>query len=117
MRTSIAPGLALIHGRGIVVNSKTHIGQNVTVFHCVTLGQRDYIAGDGTRCIGYPVIEDDVWIGPYAIVVGITIGKGSRIAGGAFVFENVPPYCVVLGNPGKVIKINCTPDVINRWNS
>ncbi|WP_426146782.1 serine acetyltransferase [Polaromonas sp. DSR2-3-2] len=114
-RTVIQPGLALTHGRGIVVNVNTSIGKNVTLFHGVTLGQRDSIAKDGTRKTIYPVIEDDVWIGPHAIVVGVRIGKGSRIAGGAYVFEDVPPHCVVVGNPGKVVKTDCTPDVVNRW--
>ena len=115
-RTAILPGLALTHGRGIVVSSSAQIGRNVTIFHGVTLGQRDAVARDGTRSTSYPVIEDDVWIGPHAIVVGATIGKGSRIAGGAYVFEDIPPYCIVLGNPGKIVKTGCTPDVENRWN-
>jgi serine O-acetyltransferase len=115
-RTEIAPGLALTHGWGIVVNANARIGQNVTLFHGATIGQRDYIASDGTRNTIYPVIEDDVWIGPHAIVVGVSIGKGSRIAGGAYVFENVPPYCVVLGNPGHIVKTDCIPDVENRWD-
>lgn len=114
-RTVIRPGLALTHGRGIVVNVNTSIGKNVTLFHGVTLGQRDSIAKDGTRKTIFTVIEDDVWIGPHAIVVGVRIGKGSRIAGGAYVFEDVPPHCVVVGNPGKVVKTDCTPDVVNRW--
>jgi serine O-acetyltransferase len=115
-RTVIAPGLALTHGRGMVVNAGTRIGSNVTLFHGVTLGQRDHIDGDGRRFTTYPVIEDEVWIGPHAIVVGgVTVGKGSRIAGGAYVFTSVPPYSLVLGNPGKVVKSNCTPDVGNRW--
>lgn len=115
-RTVIAPGLALTHGRGMVVNVGTRIGSNVTLFHGVTLGQRDHIDGEGRRFTTYPVIEDEVWIGPHAIVVGgVTIGRGSRIAGGAYVFTSVPPYSLVLGNPGKVVKSNCTPDVGNRW--
>lgn len=113
-RTVIAPGLALTHARGIVVNSGARIGSNVTLFHGVTLGQRDRIDAGGHRLTSYPVIEDDVWIGPHAIVVGVTVGKGSRIAAGAYVFENIPPYCVVLGNPGKIVRTNCTPDVANR---
>ncbi|MDB5870406.1 MAG: serine O-acetyltransferase [Polaromonas sp.] len=113
-KTVIAPGLALTHGRGIVVNAHARIGQNVTIFHGVTLGQRDFISRDGSRTTSYPVIEDDVWIGPHAIVVGATIGKGSRIAGGAYVFENIPPHSVVLGNPGKIVKTDCMPDVENR---
>lgn len=117
-RTVIAPGLALTHGRGIVVNAGARIGSNVTLFHGVTLGQRDHIDSEGRRLTTYPVIENDVWIGPHAIVVGgVTIGKGSRIAGGAYVFTNIPPYSVVLGNPGKIVKSDCTPDVWNRWES
>lgn len=114
-RTVIKPGIALTHGRGIVVNKNAKIGQNVTLFHGVTLGQRDTIASDGTRKTSYPVIEDDVWIGPYAIIVGVSVGKGSRIAGGACVFEDVPAHCIVVGNPGKIVKTNCVPDVVNRW--
>lgn len=62
---------------------------------------------------GYPVLEDEVWVGPHAIIVGdVTVGRGSRIAGGAFVTESVPPYSVVIGNPAVIVKNNCTPDVM-----
>lgn len=115
-RTDIAPGLALTHGRGIVVNAGARIGRNVTLFHGVTLGQRDHIDAQGRRHTLYPVIEDEVWIGPHAIIVGgVTVGKGSRVAGGAYVFEDVPPYSVVLGNPGQIVRRDCTPDVDNRY--
>lgn len=115
-RTMVAPGLALTHGRGIVVSVGAIIGSNVTLFHGVTLGRRDRLGGDGQRVTSYPVVEDDVWIGPHAIVVGgVTVGRGSRIAGGAYVAESIPPYSVVLGNPGKVVKSNCAPDVVNRF--
>lgn len=117
-RTAVAAGLALTHGRGIVVTADARIGSNVTLFHGVTLGQRDQIDSEGSRFTTYPVIEDEVWIGPHAIVVGgVTIGKGSRIAGGAYVLESIPPRCVVMGNPGKIVKEDCTPDVDNRWES
>ena len=90
------------------------IGKNVTLFHGVTLGRRDRIASDGTRLTEYPVIEDEVWIGPHAIIVGgVTIGRGSRIAGGAFVTDSIPSYSVVAGNPASIVKANCTPDVMN----
>jgi len=116
-RTAIGPGLALTHGRGIVVNAGACIGSNVTLFHGVTLGQRDHIDAQGRRHTLYPVIEDEVWIGPHAIIVGgVTVGKGSRIAGGAYVFEDVPPYCVVMGNPGQIVRRDCTPDVQNRYS-
>lgn len=112
-QTSIGPGLALTHGWGMVVNSGARIGCNVTLFHGVTLGQRDRISREGQRTTEYPVIEDEVWIGPHAIIVGgVTIGRGSRIAGGAFVTQDIPEYSVVSGNP-IAIKAGCVPDVMN----
>ena len=116
-QTSIGPALALRHARGIVVNSGARIGGNVTLFHGVTLGQRDQIFSDGSRITSYPVIEDDVWIGPHGIVVGgVVVGKGSRIAGGAFVSKTIPPKCLVVGNPGQIVKTDCEPDVGNRFS-
>jgi serine O-acetyltransferase len=113
--TQIGPGLALTHGWALVVNAGATIGSNVTLFHGVTLGRRDRILPDGRRDTSYPVIEDDVWIGPHAVIVGgVRIGCGSRIGAGAFVTEDVPPYSVVVGNPGRIVKSACTPDVSNR---
>lgn len=116
-RTRVGPALALTHGWGLVVNEGVVLGRNVTLFHGVTLGQRDHIAADGTRRnAGCPVIEDDVWIGPHAIVVGaVRIGTGSRIAGGAVIFDDVPPHSIVLGNPARVVKSNCAADVMNPY--
>ncbi|MBI3229445.1 MAG: serine acetyltransferase [Burkholderiales bacterium] len=113
-QTEIGTGLALTHGWGLVVNAGAKIGNNVTLFHGVTLGRRDRISSMGERLTEYPVLEDEVWVGPHAIIVGgVTIGRGSRIAGGAFVTEDVPPYSVVSGNPSSIVKSHCTPDVMN----
>lgn len=113
-RTEIAGGLAITHGWGLVVNPGARIGRNVTLYHGVTLGRRDRIDRNGERSTDYPVIEDDVWIGPHAIIVGgVKIGRGSRIAGGAFVTGDVPPYSVVSGNPGAIVRRDCKPDVMN----
>lgn len=51
------------------------------------------------------IIEDNVWIGRNAVIMkGVTIGKGSIVGLGAIVTHNVPEYCVVAGNPAKVVK-------------
>lgn len=114
-RTSIGHGFALTHGWGVVINEDAIIGSNVTVFHGVTLGRRDRISADGVRSVSFPVIEDEVWIGPHAIIVGgVRIGFGSRIGGGAFVTEDVPPFSVVVGNPAQVVKTGAVPDVMNK---
>jgi len=113
-RTEIGPGFSIAHGWGLVVNQKVRIGCNVTIFHGATLGRSDRINADGTREIGYPVLDDDVWIGPNSIVVGrVKIGQGSRISGGAFVSKNVEPHSIVVGNPASIVKSNCLPDVMN----
>jgi len=50
------------------------------------------------------VIEDDVWIGANAFIMpGVHIGKGAVISAGAVVLNSVPPYVVVMGNPGRVM--------------
>lgn len=110
-QTKLGRGLRIDHGWGLVVNASAQIGDNVTLYHGVTLGQSDQVMADGERVTRYPVIEDDVWIGPHAIVVGARVGKGSRIAGGAFVNRDVPPGSLVVGNPASVVKTGVTPDV------
>lgn len=54
---------------------------------------------------GPVVIADRVWIGQNAVILpGVTIGEGAVIAASAVVTKDVPPYCVVGGNPARIIK-------------
>ena len=56
-------------------------------------------------CKGDINIQNDVWIGAKATIMsGVTIHNGAVIASGAVVAKDVPPYSIVVGNPGKVIK-------------
>lgn len=51
------------------------------------------------------VIKDNVWIGKNAVIMkGVTIGKGAIVGLGSIVTHDVPDYCVVAGNPAKVVK-------------
>ncbi len=114
-KTSIGGGIAITHGWGLVVSPGAKIGNNVTIFHGATLGRADKISNDGHRMSGYPTIEDEVWIGPHAVIVGgITIGRGSRIAGGAFISSNIPAHSMVSENPAKIARTDCQPDIMNR---
>ena len=113
-RTVIGGGFCLTHGWATVISEGAQIGNNVTIFHGATLGQRDRIDRAGVRHTAYPIVEDEVWIGPQAIIVGgVRIGRGSRIAGGAYVSEDVPPCSVVGGNPAVILKSQTMPDVMN----
>lgn len=50
-------------------------------------------------------IDDDAWIGCQAIILrGVTIGKGAIVAAGAIVTKDVPPLCIVAGNPACVVR-------------
>lgn len=61
------------------------------------------------------VIEDDVWIGYGAILLsGVRVGRGSVIAAGAVVKEDVPPYSVVGGVPAKLLRARFTPEQIEE---
>lgn len=54
---------------------------------------------------GPVIIEDNVWIGDKATVLsGVSIGKGAIVAANAVVTKDVPAFCVVAGNPAKIIR-------------
>ena len=62
-----------------------------------------------------PVIEDNVTIGANVCVIGnIIIGNNSIIGAGSVVVKDIPPYSVVVGNPGRVIKRIQNPNSIGN---
>jgi serine O-acetyltransferase len=111
---SVGSGLLIIHGWGLVVNQGARIGRNVTLMQGVTIGRADAIAHDGSRTTGYPVIGNDVWIGPGAVIVGgVHIGDGCRILANSVVTTDLPAGCMAGGVPAKVIKTHVPRDVMN----
>ncbi|MRR11139.1 serine O-acetyltransferase [bacterium] len=87
------------HGMGVVIGETSVLGDDVTLYQGVTLG------GTGKeRGKRHPTLEDCVVVGVGAAVLGdITIGRGSRVGGGAVVVNDVPPNCTVVGIPGRVV--------------
>lgn len=97
---TIGEDLFIDHGMGIVIGETTEIGNNVTIFHGVTLGGIGGEKGEKR----HPTIEDDVLIGAGAKILGpITIGKGARIGANAVVLEDVPPYTTAVGVPARIV--------------
>ena len=95
----IGKGLFIDHGMGVVIGETAEVGDNVTLYHGVTLG------GTG-KDIGkrHPTIEDGVLIGTGAKVLGpITVGKGAKIGANAVVVKNVPAKATAVGSPAKNI--------------
>ena len=105
----IGEGFYLYH-RGTIYIGPVKIGRNCCVSHNVTIG-RAYKAGK----LGRPVIGDNVWIGPGAVIVGkITIGSNVFIAPNSVVNTDVPDNSMVAGFPARyIIKENPTKDWIN----
>ena len=82
------------HGTGVVVGETTVIGDNVRIYHGVTLGARSPRKGHELRGIKrHPTIEDDVTIYPGATILGgkTTIGKGSIVGGNVFLTHSIEP--------------------------
>ncbi|MBE3561788.1 MAG: serine acetyltransferase [Ktedonobacteraceae bacterium] len=93
------------HGAGVVIGETTVIGNNVMLYHQVTLGATGWWRpSPGRKQKRHPTIEDDVTIGVGAAILGpITIGKGSRIGAMALVLESVPPNSVVASKPAELL--------------
>lgn len=90
------------NGLGVVVNSKTSIGENSIVYQGVTIGgngKADYLNGP-------PMIGKNVIIGANSTIIGpIIIGDNAIIGAGSVVINNVPPNSTVVGSPAKIVKI------------
>jgi serine O-acetyltransferase len=87
------------HGMGVVIGETTIIGDDVTLYQGVTLGGTGKETGKR-----HPTLEDCVVVGVGAAVLGnITVGRGSKVGGGAVVIDDVPPNSTVVGVPGRVV--------------
>ncbi len=75
------------------------------------LGYTDHVREYGQLSVG-----NDVWLGHNAVISSnvTSIGDGAVIGAGAVVFKDVPPYAVVVGNPGRVVRYRFDPETIER---
>jgi len=94
----IGPGFFIDHGMGVVIGETAEVGENVTLYHGVTLGAIHFHKGKR-----HPTIEDGVVIGAGAKVLGpICVGRGSRIGANAVVIGSVPENSTVVGEAGRI---------------
>ena len=97
---SIGKRFFIDHGMGVVIGETAQIGDDVTLYHGVTLGGTSLAKGKR-----HPTLEDGVVVGAGAKILGdITVGKCSRIGANAVVVKPVPPQAVVVGIPGEVVR-------------
>ncbi len=96
----IGKGLFIDHGMGVVIGETCEIGNDVTLFHGVTLGGTGKETGKR-----HPTIGNNVMISTGAKVLGpFKVGDNSRIAAGAVVLQEIPEDSTVVGIPGKIVK-------------
>ncbi len=118
--------IVLKFGKNIQINDYVHIAaiENITIGNNVLIASKVFITDHGhgsysgelqdspdvipieRREPSSPIIiEDNVWIGEFVSVLqGVTIGKGSIIGTMSVVTKSIPPYCIAVGSPAKVVK-------------
>ena len=105
-KAKIGKNLFIDHGMGVVIGETSEIGNNVTIYHNVTLGGiSPSINSNQQRDIKrHPTLEDNVVVGSGAQILGpITIGKNSLIGSNSVVTKDVPEKSVMAGIPAKRI--------------
>jgi serine O-acetyltransferase len=94
------------HGMGVVVGETAEIGDDVTLYHGVTLGGTSWNAGKR-----HPTLGDRVVVGAGAKILGpIIIGQDARVGSNSVVVKNVPKCATVVGIPGRLVESNETND-------
>ena len=104
----IGKNLFIDHGMGVVIGETSEIGDNVTIYHNVTLGgSSPSIDSERQRHEKrHPTIGNDVVIGSGAQIIGpIKVGNNSRIAANAVVVKDVPENATMVGIPARAVKL------------
>ena len=103
-KSKIGKNLFIDHGMGVVIGETSEIGDNVTIYHSVTLGGiSPSIDSDSQRDVKrHPTLKDNVVVGSGAQVLGpIGVGKNAKIGANAVVTNDVTENAVMVGIPAK----------------
>lgn len=95
----IGKGFFIDHGMGVVIGETAEIGDDVLLYHGVTLGGVSL-----EKKKRHPTLQNNVVVAAGAKVLGaITIGENAKIGANAVVLKDVPPNSTVVGIPGRVV--------------
>ena len=100
----IGKNLFIDHGMGVVIGETSEIGDNVTIYHAVTLGgiSPSINSDDQRNTKRHPTLMDNVVVGSGAQILGpVTINKNAKIGANAVVTKDVPENAVMVGIPAK----------------
>ncbi|MGQ9371335.1 serine O-acetyltransferase [Azospirillum sp. ST 5-10] len=88
------------HGACVVIGETAEVGDDVTLYHGVTLGGTSWNRGKR-----HPTLGDGVLVGSGAKILGpITVGRGARVGANSVVTKDVPDGMTVVGIPGRVVR-------------
>ena len=100
------------HGAGVVIGETAMIGDDVTLYHGVTLGGTTW--NKGRR---HPTLGNGVMVGAGAKILGaITIGDHARVGANSVVVKDVPATRSVVGIPGKIVQIESS-ELNNQYSN
>ena len=105
----IGKNLFIDHGMGVVIGESSEIGNDVTLYHGVTLGgiSPSENSDDQRNSKRHPTLLDNVIVGSSAQILGpITVGECARIGANTVVLKDVPANATMVGNPAKNISTN-----------
>jgi virginiamycin A acetyltransferase len=114
-RLIIGKFVAIAQGSQFIMNGANHpmTGFSTFPFAMFGLGDAEALKQAGANHRGDTVIGNDVWIGREAVIMpGVRVGDGAIIGTRAQVARGVPPYAVVVGNPGRVVRTRFAPEVV-----
>ena len=103
-KAKIGKNLFIDHGMGVVIGETSEIGDNVTIYHMVTLGGiSPSINSDDQRNIKrHPTLMDNVVVGSGAQILGpVVVGRNAKVGANAVVTKDVPENAVMVGIPAK----------------
>ena len=106
----IGKNLFIDHGMGVVIGETSEIGDNVTIYHMVTLGgiSPSINSDDQRNTKRHPTLMDNVVVGSGAQILGpVVIGKNAKIGANAVVTKDVPENGVMVGIPAKNVGTTC----------
>ena len=125
---NIGKNLFIDHGMGVVIGETSDIGDNVTIYHMVTLGgiAPSINSNDQRNVKRHPTIQDDVVIGSGAQVLGpVIVGRCAKIGANAVITKDGPEKAVMVGIPAKNVGLadsefkpyGITPDSDTKKNN
>ena len=103
-KAKIGKNLFIDHGMGVVIGETSEIGDNVTIYHMVTLGgiSPSINSNDQRGSKRHPTLMENVVVGSGAQVLGpVVVGKNAKIGANAVVTKDVPERAVMVGIPAK----------------